>query len=95
MRRLPCPRPSGRTAAMRMYACPPLTYSRKIFDDVSQASEIVVVHVDNVAGVKLPVFKSAHRDVASGHVSFSFLIGRRPCAESRWSAAGEVPEDMD
>lgn len=35
-------------------------------DDVNQASEIVEVHVDNVAGVKLPVFKSARRDVASG-----------------------------
>lgn len=45
---------------------PPLTCSRKIADDVNQASEIVEVHVDNVAGVKLPVFKSARRDVASG-----------------------------
>ncbi|KAK8814826.1 vacuolar ATP synthase subunit D [Blastocystis sp. ATCC 50177/Nand II] len=41
------------------------SFARKIADDVNQASEIVEVHVDNVAGVKLPVFKSARRDVAS------------------------------
>lgn len=40
--------------------------SRKIIDNVSEASEVVEVHVDNVAGVKLPVFKSRHRDVVSG-----------------------------
>ena len=40
--------------------------SRKIIDNVGDASEVVEVHVDNVAGVKLPVFKSKHRDVASG-----------------------------
>ena len=40
--------------------------SRKIIENVGDASEVVEVHVDNVAGVKLPVFKSKHRDVASG-----------------------------
>lgn len=43
-----------------------LTFSRKIMENVGEASEVVEVHVDNVAGVKLPVFKSKHREVASG-----------------------------
>lgn len=43
-----------------------LTFSRKIMENVNEASEVVEVHVDNVAGVKLPVFKSKHREVASG-----------------------------
>ena len=46
--------------------------SRKIMDNVNEASEVVEVHVDNVAGVKLPVFKSKHREVASGTIVLSF-----------------------
>lgn len=41
-------------------------------ENVSEASEVVEVHVDNVAGVKLPVFKSKHREVASG-IDFEIL----------------------
>ena len=33
---------------------------------MNQASEVVEVHIDNVGGVKLPIFKSKHRDVESG-----------------------------
>ena len=44
--------------------------SRKIIENVGDASEVVEVHVDNVAGVKLPVFKSKHRDVASGTICY-------------------------
>ena len=51
--------------------------------------------MDNVAGVKLPVFKSAQRDVASGGVARSVSWIRRACAESRWSAAGKVQKDVD
>ena len=38
--------------------------TRKVIDNVGDASEILEVHIDNVAGVRLPVFKSKHRDVA-------------------------------
>ena len=33
---------------------------------MNQAAEVVEVHIDNVGVVKLPIFKSKHRDVESG-----------------------------
>ena len=42
-------------------------------ENVGEASEILEVHVDNVAGVKLPVFKSKHHDVNSGMLFHYFF----------------------
>ena len=44
---------------------------RKVRDNVNQASEVVEVHIDNVAGVKLPIFKSKHRDVVSDELTLA------------------------
>ena len=44
---------------------------RKVRDNVNQASEVVEVHIDNVAGVKLPIFKSKHCDVASDELTLA------------------------
>ena len=50
--------------------------SRKVRDNVNQASEVVEVHIDNVGGVKLPIFKSKHRDVESGGEFCSRITSR-------------------
>ncbi|KAK8802302.1 hypothetical protein WA538_003466 [Blastocystis sp. DL] len=43
--------------------------ARKVRDNVNQAAEVVEVHIDNVGGVKLPIFKSKHRDVESDEIT--------------------------
>lgn len=48
-----------------------MEHRRKVRDNVNQASEVVEVHIDNVAGVKLPIFKSKHRDVVSDELTLT------------------------
>ena len=45
--------------------------SRKVGDNVTEASILVSVHVDNVAGVKLPIFKEIHRNVEYEEIGLS------------------------
>ncbi|KAK8812489.1 hypothetical protein WA158_007722 [Blastocystis sp. Blastoise] len=44
---------------------------RKVSDNVTEASVVVSVRVDNVAGVKLPVFSEVHRDVEHDAIGLS------------------------
>lgn len=72
----PSSRPSGPWTMSGTHSLLSILYSsRKVGDNVTEASILVSVHVDNVAGVKLPIFKEIHRNVEYGIFLLPFPSG--------------------